>query len=259
MYKWINHGLHLEYEISGEGIPFIFLHGMGGSVKQIQSTYEPLEGVCLINLNQQGHGESEACWEKFDFDHLADDVCDLMDRLEIKKAYFAGISMGAAVCLNLAVRYPQKVEKFLLIRNAWTDHPMSDKVQKAYYDLGACLQEGGIERFYTTEGWQIVKEPSAYTCNAFTSPFEDKACVKYWQKYQILPEKTPIPNVEVLKNIQVPVTILACRNDLCHPYEYGEYLAKHIPGTVLLEIPDKDKDGALHKQMINEAIREMLF
>ena len=29
MYKWINHGLHLEYEISGEGIPFIFLHGIG--------------------------------------------------------------------------------------------------------------------------------------------------------------------------------------------------------------------------------------
>ena len=55
---------------------------------------------------------------------------------------------------------------------------MSDKVQKAYYDLGACLQEGGIERFYTTEGWQIVKEPSAYTCNAFTSPFEDKACAQ---------------------------------------------------------------------------------
>ena len=65
--------------------------------------------------------------------------------------------------------------------------------------------------------------------------------------------------MEVLKNIQVPVTILACRNDLCHPYEYGEYLEKHIPGAVLLEIPDKDKDGALHKQMINEAIREMLF
>ena len=70
-----------------------------------------LEGVCLIHLNQQGHGESEACWEKFDFDHLADDVCDLMDRLEIKKAYFAGISMGAAVCLNLAVRYPPEGRK----------------------------------------------------------------------------------------------------------------------------------------------------
>ena len=37
------------------------------------------------------------------------------NHLKLEKAAFAGISMGAAVCLNLAVRFPERVEKLLLI------------------------------------------------------------------------------------------------------------------------------------------------
>lgn len=56
----------------------------------------------------------------------------------------------------------------------------------------------------------------------------------------------------------MPVTILANKNDLCHPFEYGIYLQKQIPGEELIEIPDKDTDGAKHKEMINQVIKEFL-
>ncbi len=171
-------GVILEYEVSGTGIPFVFLHGMGGSVEQIRSVYEPVRGIRLISMNQQGHGNSGVNWDRFDFDHLGDDVIALLDHMGVEKAVLGGISMGAAVSLNTAVRYPERVQQLLLIRNAWTDHPM-------------------------------------------------------------------------------PVTIIACRNDLCHPYEYGSYLAGQIADASFIEIPDKDTDGMEHKRMINEAILRM--
>lgn len=257
MDKFVRRGLSLEYEVKGEGIPFVFLHGMGGSVNQIYSTYEPIEGVKLIALNQQGHGGSDADWESFGFEALGDDIIGLLDYLQIHKACFAGISMGAAVALNIAVRYPEKVEKLMLIRNAWTDSPMSGKVQQAYYDLGMCLKEGGIEAFYGTEGWKIVSESSAYTRNAFTAPFTDASCLKYWQKYLILPGKVPIFSAKELKGLTMPVTVLANKNDLCHPFAYGEWMHEHIPGSDFVEIPDKDRDSAGHKRMINEAFHKM--
>ncbi len=258
MLEFIHNGLRLEYEVTGNGFPFVFLHGMGGSINQIYSVYEPLEGVRLITMNQQGHGNSDADWEAFDFDHLGDDIVALLDHLNIQKAYFAGISMGAAVSLNVAVRYPMRVEKLLLIRNAWTDHPMPEEVQTAYRDLGLTLKEGGIEAFYKTEGWEIISATSSvYTKKAFISAFEDPRSIKNWQKYLLLPKKTPIPSADVLKQLTMPVCILANRNDLCHPFIYSEYLKEHIRDAKLQEIPDKDYDKAGHKLKINQAINEL--
>lgn len=258
MRELIHRGLRLEYEVIGEGVPLVFLHGMGGSVNQIYSTYEPHPGVKLITMNQQGHGNSDAAWDSFDFYHLGDDAAALLDELQIDSAYFAGISMGAAVSLNVALRYPKRVKKLLLIRNAWTDKPMSEKVCRAYYDMGMALKKKSIEAFYETEGWEIVREPSAYTRNAFTCTFSDESCLKNWQKYLILPKKTPAESPEEFQKLTMPVTILANRNDLCHPFSYGEYMHKNIPNSIFMEIPDKDTDGAMHKQMINQAISNML-
>lgn len=257
MDKFVHHDITLEYEVLGTGVPFVFLHGMGGSVEQIKAAYEPLAGVKLITMNQQGHGSSGVDWNRYDFDSLADDAVALLDYLGIEKAVFGGISMGAAVSLNVAVRYPGRVRHLLLIRNAWTDRPMAEDVRNAYKDLGHALERRSREAFYASKGWQTVKEPSPYTRDTFLKTFEDPACLKYWQKYLILPGKAPIPDKEVLANLTMPVTILACRGDLCHPYEYGSYLAERIGDAAFVEIPDKDTDSAGHKRMTNAVIREI--
>lgn len=259
MNRFINNGLCLEFELIGSGVPFVFLHGMGGSTEQISSTYEPIEGVQLINLNQQGHGNSHVNWDTYDFDTLADDLVALLDYLDVGKAFIGGISMGAAVALNAGMRYQNRVEKLLLIRNAWTNEPMSNDVQIAYNDLGVTLQEGSLNKFYETKGWKIVSKFSRYTKNSFITPFSDPYCIKYWKKYMILPSKTPISSLDELKNLTIPVTILANRNDFCHPFEYGELLRNHIDGAELVEIVDKDKDKAGHNATINKAIKKMII
>lgn len=259
MYKFVNRrGLTLEYEIAGEGTPLVFLHGMGGGIGQIVSSCDPIDGVQRIIPAQQGHDGSEADWDHLDFTALGEDAVALLDHLGIRKAYFAGISMGAAVCLNVAVRHPDRVTALLLIRNAWTDQPMSRDVQKAYHDLGTCLHEGGLNAFCETEGWRIAKNASEYTKNAFLIPFHEEANIRNWQKFLILPSKTPISGPEELRRIRIPTAILANKNDLCHPFEYGVYLQGMIPGSTLTEIPAKDADSALHRKMLNEAVRRMI-
>lgn len=253
---FLSKGLKLEYEVWGEGIPFVFLHGMGGSIEQIRKVYEPFTGLQVIVPNQQGHGDSETDSRSLDFDHMADDILVLLEELKIETAHFAGISMGAAVCLNFAVRYPQRVKKLLLIRNAWMEEPMEKEKQIAYADMGNCLKTGGIEAFYRTEGWKIVQNTSPYTKNAFTCTFTDPACLKYWEKYLILPEKAPVTSAEEIRKIQIPTTIIANKNDFCHPFSYGVRLHQLIPNSEFFEIPDKDQDSAGHTREINRILRK---
>lgn len=259
MFKFVNRrGLTLEYERIGEGTPLLFLHGMGGSVEQIKSSCDPIEGVQLIILNQQGHGNSEVDWDHLDFTAMGEDAIALLDHLGIQKAYFAGISMGAAVSLNVAARHPNRVKALLLIRNAWTDQPMSPDVQRAYYDLGSCLHEGGLDAFYQTKGWRIAENTSNYTKNAFLIPFHEESNLRNWKKFLILPSKTPVEDIGELRGIKIPTAILANKNDLCHPFSYGVHLQGMIPGATFTEIPAKDADSALHRKMLNEAVRKMI-
>lgn len=258
MIRVLNHnGLRLEYECFGDGAPLVFLHGMGGSISQITGTCGPIPGVRMIVPNQQGHGNSAAQWDTYDFDRLADDAAALLDELNIRRACFAGISMGAAVSLNFAVRFPERVEKLLLIRCAWTEEPMSPEVRTAYRDLGEALRLNSQETFLRSEGWAIVDRTSDYTRTTFTIPFSDPVALKNWQKYCILPEKTPIPSLDVLARLTMPVRILANRNDFCHPFAYGERMRDHIPGASLEEIPDKDTDPAGHRAAVERAVRSL--
>lgn len=153
--------------------------------------------------------------------------------------------------------HPERVEKLLLIRNAWVETPMPEQTRLAYADLGKCLQKGGVEAFYQTEGWKIVAAASPYTQNAFLSTFQDPSCLKNWQKYLILPEKAPVDSVEQICSMKMPVYIVANRNDLCHPFEFGERIHALLPKSRFFEIPDKDKDSEGHKTGINQAIQEM--
>ena len=259
METFINrNGLKLEYSVTEGAVPFVFLHGLGGSTLQIEKLYEPIDDVSLILLNQEGHGNSEYDYRDLTFDVLGDDVIDLLDHLNVQDAYFAGISMGAAVSLNIALRHPERVRKVLLIRNAWVDQPIRKEIRDIYQDLAEALKNRNKDQFLQSPGYQYVKDISEYTRSSFLKPFDEEYNVRVYEKYTVIPEMVPIQRKEDLKKLTMPVEIIACRNDLCHPYEYGLELHELIKDSHFTEVPDKDTDQITHERMINDVIRKML-
>src|ERR1700704_307701 len=55
----------------------------------------------VLRYDQRGHGGTQATGGKYSFAMLTADVIALMDALSIKKASFAGISMGGMTALFL--------------------------------------------------------------------------------------------------------------------------------------------------------------
>ena len=56
----------------------------------------------------------------------------------------------------------------------------------------------------------------------------------------------------------MPTLVLANRQDVVHPFEFGEVLAREIPGAVFAEIAPKSAGLARHAADVQRAVGEFL-
>lgn len=248
----------MKYTQRGSGIPLVFLHGMGGSHRQILDTLDVIPGVRLIVPDLQAHGGSEVSWSGYGFDALAQDVAALADFLELGPFFLGGISMGAAVSVKAALGHPSRVRGLLLVRPAWINRAMRAEVRHIYALCASYLERGDREGFEHTPDYLALKARSAYTSGALSAYFNDPASISHAKKFLILPACAPYSKPDLKAITGIRTSIIACRNDLVHPFEYAEFHREHIAGASLHEIPDKDRDSPAHRAQLNRHIRGFL-
>jgi pimeloyl-ACP methyl ester carboxylesterase len=108
-------GLHMYYEVYGEGLPLVLLHGGMMTIDLAFATLIPaLAGRHqVIGVELQGHGRTADIDRKVTPAALASDVVGLLDRLGIDRAHIFGHSMGGAVTLELGVSHPDRVRSLV--------------------------------------------------------------------------------------------------------------------------------------------------
>jgi pimeloyl-ACP methyl ester carboxylesterase len=123
-YAKIN-GLHLYYEIHGEGEPLILLHGGLGSTDMFAEILPMLaEGRQVIAVDLQAHGRTADIDRPLSFEVMADDVAALIKHLELEQAAVMGYSDGGSVALRTAIQHPELVRKLIVVsapykRDGW--------------------------------------------------------------------------------------------------------------------------------------------
>src|SRR5512143_2228257 len=107
---------NLHYEVYGRGRPVILLHGYQGSWGLWQQTMTVLGGMYrTYALDFWGFGESgtrRSTYAVKDFVALVD---QFMEQLGIAQAPLVGHSMGGTVSLLVAIQYPRRVQKAVVI------------------------------------------------------------------------------------------------------------------------------------------------
>jgi pimeloyl-ACP methyl ester carboxylesterase len=88
--------------------PVILIHGAGGTHLSWPPQIRRLADEKIYALDLPGHGKSEGTGRQ-SIDDYADDVITFMKELKISAAVIVGISMGSAVALSLALKYPKQV------------------------------------------------------------------------------------------------------------------------------------------------------
>ncbi|MFX0042419.1 MAG: alpha/beta fold hydrolase [Candidatus Hodarchaeota archaeon] len=109
-------GIQLYYEIHGEGYPLFMLHGYGATSKVWIGQIGTLsENFKVILYDQRSSGKSDHPTEDYTLDTLVEDLKGLMDFLKVDKTHLMGQSMGGWLSQNFALKYPEKVNKLVLI------------------------------------------------------------------------------------------------------------------------------------------------
>jgi pimeloyl-ACP methyl ester carboxylesterase len=117
-------GLKLCYEMKGMGFPIFLIHGFGTKKEYwIAQSDNFSNEFKVITLDNRGAGRSGRPNEPYTAEMLAKDVIGLMDVLKLEKAHFIGHSLGGAVVQHIAIMYPERVAKIILM-NTFPDFPL---------------------------------------------------------------------------------------------------------------------------------------
>ncbi|MGZ9166802.1 MAG: alpha/beta fold hydrolase, partial [Anaerolineales bacterium] len=106
----------VHYEVYGRGKPVILLHGWLGSWGLWQETMSFLGRYYrTYALDFWGFGESGKKRETYAVQDFVSLVDQFMEQLGIANAPLVGHSMGGTVSLAVAIKYPQRVNKVVVV------------------------------------------------------------------------------------------------------------------------------------------------
>jgi pimeloyl-ACP methyl ester carboxylesterase len=111
-------GVHLNYEVAGQGEAVVFLHGMTGSTQDWANQVVALSPKYrAVALDMRGHGKSGAppTEAEYSIPLFAEDVLGLLNRLNIKKCCLAGHSIGGFIALQFALNHPDRLAGLVLV------------------------------------------------------------------------------------------------------------------------------------------------
>ncbi|XP_055948094.1 protein ABHD11-like [Argiope bruennichi] len=100
-----------------DNVPVILLHGLSGNKESWHGVLELIaldtkKKVCAADL--RNHGQSPWNDEEYDAIAMTEDVKHLMDRINASKAVLLGHSLGGKTGVQLALTYPERVEKLIV-------------------------------------------------------------------------------------------------------------------------------------------------
>jgi 4,5:9,10-diseco-3-hydroxy-5,9,17-trioxoandrosta-1(10),2-diene-4-oate hydrolase len=112
-------GVNIRYVVRGAGSPVLLIHGFGVFLELWWFNIEPLSKRYLVYaMDLPGHGLSDKPPIDYTLFFATEFAADFMQALGIEHASLIGHSMGGLLALSVAINFPEKVDKLILVDSA---------------------------------------------------------------------------------------------------------------------------------------------
>ena len=135
--------VRIAWEQEGEGEPLLLIHGLGYA----RWGWEPVlpglaERFTVLSFDNRGIGDSDAPPGPYTVAEMAADTLQVLDEAGVERAHVVGTSLGGMIAQELALSYPERVDRLVLActtPGGPNAHPMPKKTA-ALVALAATLE-----------------------------------------------------------------------------------------------------------------------
>ena len=230
-------GVSINYEEMGSGAPVVLTPGGRSSMEAVRGLAErlaPHYRVIIYDRRNCGASGVVIGGDLSEQEIWADDLNELLNKLDASPAYVSGGSAGCRVSLLLALRHPEAV-KALLLWHVTGGAVAAERLGYNYYEQFIEAAErngmtGVVESDFFTE--RISENPSNRERILAMDVQEFIATMRRWRAFFTADKPVIGATEEELKRIQVPMVIIP-GNDEIHPRAVGENLHRILPHSEL--------------------------
>ncbi len=111
-------GQSLFYNDIGAGKPVVFVHGwpLDADMWEYQTMVLAAHSLRCITYDRRGFGRSSQPWTGYDYDTFADDLADVLDKLDLNDVTLVGFSMGGGEVARYLSRHgARRIAKAVLV------------------------------------------------------------------------------------------------------------------------------------------------
>jgi 3-oxoadipate enol-lactonase len=126
----------------GAGPPLILLHCLGVDHHFWDFARPLTQYFTLYRYDLPGHGVSPVPQSAYTIADLADQLASLIENHAIKRAHIGGISLGGIIAQDFAARYPERVDRLVLID---TTPRYSDEMRRMWAERARTARSKSVE------------------------------------------------------------------------------------------------------------------
>ncbi len=243
----------------GEGRLLVFQHGLTADHQQIAGLISPPEACRLISITCPGHGSTgHVTQSDLGFDAYADHIIKIVSERGYKKAVFGGLSMGAGIALNIALRYPEYCEGLILLRPAWLSDPMPENLTILNIAADYIQLARGKQVFMNNTSLDNIFGSLTTARDSLLGIFSPDQHPQINMAIQHMYRDRPYVVTEDLDKITQKCLIIANHDDPLHPFDMAETLARRIKSARLEIIVSRYINHAVHKNQVQKLVEEFM-
>jgi len=215
-------GVKTYYESYGKGEPLLLLHGGLSTLETFRYQVGALAKHYEVILPERcGHGHTADSDGPYNYDQMAEDTVVFMDALGIRKASMIGYSDGANLVIPLALKWPERLNKFISIGGNFHHTGCLEEFQEELQKIpDGSVGEEGIDRSYEN----YSPDGAQHFATVFT-------------KVKNLWLNEPTYEADDLKKITAPTLVMAGEND-CISHQHTLEFYETLPNSQLSIIPE---------------------
>ena len=228
-----SNGLNIFYELAGEGPPLVLLHANPfDHTMWLYQIAHFSRRYTVVAIDLRGYGRSDKPEHPFTFADMANDILAVVRDLGFARIALAGVSIGAALALQIALDRPDLVRAAILVGGESGSPAVFNTLAADY--AARPIAEQRIAHLRMIVGDDFAGTPMGrYLLEAFleTTPQLSGKSIG-----QIFAARAAVNLQGRLAAMTVPTLVINGANDVS--LESGRYTASHIPNAQHRIVPE---------------------